>query len=104
MSDNSHGSDFVREIRRLLIKNGFNEDQVDLIMEKLRSEVTQTGEAQDPELMRVTLCQRLAHFITTMKLGHNAPPAIFKAHYDEIYLIIVSLLTIAIYDNASRIV
>jgi hypothetical protein len=83
MSDNSRGSDFVREIRRLLIKNGFNEDQVDLIMEKLRSEITQTGEEQDPELMRVTVCQRLAYFITTMKLGNNAPPAIFKVHYDE---------------------
>lgn len=55
MSNNSSGPDIVRELRRLLMKNGFNEDQTNLIFEKLQSELIQSTEKHISEMMRVTL-------------------------------------------------
>jgi tetratricopeptide (TPR) repeat protein len=99
MSNNARGSDIVHEIRRLLITHGFNEHQVDLILDKLRIELLQTPKEDCTDVTRITTCQRLAHFITTIQLGEHASPVIFKAHYDENYLIIIGLLPIIIFES-----
>jgi hypothetical protein len=104
MSENFRGLSIVREIRQLLIKHGFDEVQADLIIDKLRSELTETADASSSEDTRLAISRRLAHVITTMEVGNNATPKSFKDRYDHNYLIIIGILSAAIYDGLCRFV
>jgi hypothetical protein len=78
MSDKIHGPSIVCLVQWLLIKNGFTEDQVDAIIDKLRSELSGfTAKKEDSDEVRLALSQRLARYITRLELGDGVSQNIF---------------------------
>jgi FG-GAP repeat len=92
MGDNFHKSSMVREIQNLCRSLGFDEVQTRLIIDKLRSELSQELEESNEEKIRLTISERLAHIIATMETEEIVPSELHQRRYNNYYRRIVDVM------------
>jgi hypothetical protein len=87
-------SAIVRKIRWLLVKNGLSEDDADAAIEKLHADLVANKTNEDDRLLRL---QTFAYNVTKIRLKDDTTD-LFKARYNQNYLLLLAVVGAAGYD------